>query len=169
MHLYERSALTPSASSTCEVTSCPRLLSGPNFSPRPYTGSPEASARAADDGQAREAAEVFVGDRHQELPFVVQQTKPERLAGELESCGAGSERPHALIRLRDFAALRAGDDQSVVGFGARAHADPEYARAEGGDAEHVAGAGRELGARRRCAETVRRGEAEVRGGVELHR
>src|SRR5262249_51047095 len=33
--LYERPVLTPSASSTCDCTSCPRRLSGPNFSPSP--------------------------------------------------------------------------------------------------------------------------------------
>ena len=33
--LYASPVLTPSASTTCEWMSCPRLLSGPNFSPRP--------------------------------------------------------------------------------------------------------------------------------------
>ncbi len=46
--LYATPVLTPSASCTCEWISCPRLSSGPNFSPRPYTGSPVASANAAD-------------------------------------------------------------------------------------------------------------------------
>src|SRR4029450_5337664 len=42
--LYDRPVLTPSASSPREVTTWPRLLSGPNFSPSPYTGSPDARA-----------------------------------------------------------------------------------------------------------------------------
>ncbi len=45
--LLARPVLTPRASSTCEWMSWPRLSSGPNFSPSPYTPSPEASANAA--------------------------------------------------------------------------------------------------------------------------
>ena len=84
----------------------------------------------------------------------MQQADFQRLAGELESSAAGGERPHAFIGLRDLAALRARDDQSIVGLGGRAHPDPEDARTEAGDAKHVAGAGRELGARRGSSQAV---------------
>ena len=88
--LYESPVLTPSASSTCDSINWPRLLSGPNFSPSPYTGSPEPSAkaashcwpraRAADHRQARETAEVLIGDRGEAPLLVLKQLDRQRLA-----------------------------------------------------------------------------------------
>src|SRR5438552_103758 len=121
-----------------------------------------SGARAADRRQTREAAEMLVGDRREERLLVEQQTQAERLAGELESRAARSERPYAGIGLRGIAALCTADDQTVIGLGVRTDAQAEYAGAKATDFKYVASARRKCAARRRHPQAVGRAHADVR-------
>ena len=87
-------------------------------------------ARAADYRQAREAAEMFIGDRSENPQTVVKEPDRQRLASDFKPRVAGSERPEAGCGLRHFAALGAAEDEAIIGASIGAGSEPEDPGAE---------------------------------------
>src|SRR5258706_1957085 len=77
------------------------------------------AARAADYGQARETAEMFVGDRGEQQLVLVKEAQLERLSRQLEARAARAEHPYPGLGLRDLAALRAAEYEPVIWPGVR--------------------------------------------------
>ncbi len=163
--------------STCDCTSWPRLLSvadlfargrtparpTPARTPRSTTAPAACGRSQADASEPSRVSSVI--DASTGLPACSSRSVSGVPASSSDRV-AGGERPRAARGLRDFAALRAGRDQSVVGPRVGTDAKTEYPGAEAADLEHVAGRGGERRARRRRAEAVGCVDREDSAAVE---